>query len=292
MASLESTYTTTGDAITGEATKVWHGAGRLWPAGVWPDGVWVADYERAEELAGQAGQGVLYLYTKNDRTRKDELRDHLVDPASRGGVAANYQPALLFQRHEADRRYAAQFGVYRAPAVILVHTDGTYHAKQSGLSPESVSQFLAQSTPPGEAPKWNPYITRRGGYAWYRDWESARAASQQSGRPIFVVLERWMSGDWGSLGKMVERREVQARTAGMIPCRPSTMWSSSGDVAAQLHVTKLPAVAIVPTEGDPSVLEMPNSYEAIVRFIDQSTGRTPAKAEAPTESRVEPPAEP
>jgi hypothetical protein len=275
--SLETTVTSAGESITGTAGRVWHGAGRLWPAGLWPDGVWVADYERAEELAAESRQGILYLYTALDRTRPDDLRDHLADPTRRG-VASGYLPALLFQRNENDRRYAAQFGVQRAPAVIVVHPDGTYHSTHGRLSPESATQFLSQSSPPGAAPDWNPLIARRIGYAWHRDWAPAQAASQRTGRPIFVVLERWMSRDWDQLGPMLERREVQTRTVGMIPCRPSTMWSSSAGVAAKLGVTKWPAVAIVPVEGEAMILEMPNSYEAIVRFIDRSAGRTAGAA--------------
>lgn len=280
--SVEHVYTVTGETITKKASRAWHGAGRLWPAGVWPDGVWVADYERAEEIAAQSGQGILYLFTPTDRTRPDELREWLVDPSKRG-IAAEYLPAMLFRRNENDRRYAAQFGVQRAPGVIVVHPDGTYHSVQGSLSPDAVTTFLTQSTPPGAAPAWNPLIPRRGGFAWYRDWAAARSASQQTGRPIFVVLERWMSRDWDTLKPMIERREVQSRTVGMIPCRPSTIWSSSTDVAAELKVSKLPAVAIVPAEGEPSTLEMPNSYEAIVRFIDQFASPT-ADAASPKPS--------
>ncbi len=278
MATLETTINDTGEKALDTGNSVWTGAGRLWPTGLWPVGTWVADYEEAERLSSDSGKGTLYLFTQTDLTRKDSLRDYLENPSNRG-VAADSVTALLFQRNERDRRYAAQFGVYRAPAVIVVHADGTYHATQGSLSPEKVSAFVTESQPPGAAPNINPLIARNKGYAWIRDWESARQASQKSGKPVFVVLERWMSRDWDTLAPMIERREVHTRVANMIPCRPSTAWSTASSTASALGIKNLPAVAIVPAEGDPFVLELPTSYEAIVHFADQALQGTVTDAE-------------
>lgn len=277
--SWQSTLSATGEKALSAGNSVWSGASKLWPAGVWPDGIWVADYERAEQLACQSGRGTLYLFTKNDLTREDAVREYLEDPASRSAVA-NYQPAILFQRNESDRRYAAQFGVTRTPAVIVLHPDGTYHATQGSLTPDRITAFLAGSSPPGAWPTSNSYLARQLGFAWHRDWESARQASQAGGKPIFVVLERWMSRDWDALRPMLERREVYSRTANMIHCRPATAWSSASDVASQLGIENLPAIAIVPADaGEPSNFELPTSYEAIVRFLDQASGRTLTNAQ-------------
>ena len=267
------------ERVTAGGESLWHGAGRLWPAGVWPTGIWVPDYEQAEQLASESGRGTLFLFTQKDLTRDDAVRNLLEDPATRG-VAADYIPAILFQRNESDRRFAAQFGITRAPSVILLHPDGTFHATQGSLTPEKLTAFLTASAPPGSAPTVNPHVARRLGYAWIRDWEAAQQASQASGRPIFLVLERWMSRDWDALRPMLERREVYSRTANMVHCRPSTAWSSSTAVASQLGIENLPAIAIVPADGgEPSILELPSSYESIVRFADQASGRTLTEAQ-------------
>ncbi len=269
----------TGEKALAKGSWAWHSAGRLWPAGVWPAGIWVADYEQAEQLACESGRGTLYLFTQKDLTREDAVRDLLEDPAARG-VAADYIPAILFQRNESDRRFADQFGVTRAPTVIVVHPDGTYHGTQGSLTPEKLIAFLAASSPPGSAPTLNPHVTRQHGYAWIRDWEAAKQASQSSGKPIFVVLERWMSRDWDALQPMIERREVYSRTANMVHCRPSTAWSTATGVASELGINNLPAIAIVPPDGGaPSILELPSSYESIVRFADQASGRTVTEAQ-------------
>lgn len=273
--ALETQINATGEKAAATASSLWTGAGRLWPAGVWPAGAWVADYEEADRLAAESGKGTLFLFTQKDMTREDSLRSFLENPANRG-VAADYTPALLFQKNEPDRRYAGQFGVRRAPAVIVRHADGTYHATQGSLSPEKLSVFLTKAQPPGDAPAINPLIARSVGFAWIRDWDAARESSKRSGKLIFVVLEHWMSRDWDTLGPMVERREVYTRTANMIACRPATAWNSASEAAAQLGVKNLPAVAIVPPDGDPSILELPTSYEAIVHFADEALGRTAA----------------
>jgi hypothetical protein len=272
--TLQGSLSAGASSLSNGANTLWSGASKLWPAGVWPASVWTADYEEAEQLSSASGKGTMFLFTNNDLTREDSIREFLEDPAARG-VAADYVPALLFHRIESDRRYAAQFGVHRAPAVIVLHPDGTYHATQGSLSTEKLAEFLSESSPPGSAPTINPHVTRRLGYAWNRDWESAKQASQASGKPIFVVLERWMSRDWDALRPMLERREAYSRVANMIHCRPSTAWSSASGVASQLGIQNLPAVAIVPANGEePYVLELPPSYEAIVRFADQASGRT------------------
>jgi hypothetical protein len=267
------------ERVTAGGESLWHGAGKLWPVGVWPTGIWVADYEQAEQLASESGHGTLFLFTQKDLTREDAVRVLLEDPAVRG-FAADYIPAILFQRNESDRRYAAQFGVHRAPAVIVVHPDGTYHATQGSLTPEKLTAFLSESSPPGATPTINPHVTRQLGYSWIRDWESAKQASQESGRPIFLVLERWMSRDWDALRPMLERREVYSRTANMVHCRPSTAWSSVSGVASELGVENIPAIVIVPANGgQPSILELPTSYESVVRFADQASGRTVTDAQ-------------
>ncbi len=272
-ATLRSNLSAGATTLSNGANTLWTGAGKLWPAGVWPASIWTADYEEAEQLSSASGEGTLFLFTQKDLTREDPIRKFLEDPAIRG-VAADYVPALLFQKNERDRRYAEQFGVTRAPAVILAYSDGTYDATQGSLTDEKLAEFLTESSPPGSTPKWNPLLARHLGYAWYRDWESARQASQTSGKPMFVVLERWMSRDWETLRPMLERREVYSRVANMIYCRPSTAWSSASGVATQLGIGNLPAVAIVPADGaEVEVLELPTSYEAIVRFIDQALPR-------------------
>lgn len=68
---------------------------------------------------------------------------------------------ILYSTNERDRRYAAQFGVEIPPSLILVYPDGTYHAKRGPLNHDTITQFLAESQPPGTSPKANPYLRSR-----------------------------------------------------------------------------------------------------------------------------------
>ena len=88
---------------------------------------------------------------------------------------------------------------YRAPAVIVLHPDGTFHATQGSLTTGdagriSVAVFAARFRADVQSAR-----DATPGVRLDRDWESARRGVQASGKPIFVVLERWMSRDWDSL---------------------------------------------------------------------------------------------
>src|SRR5262245_47196113 len=98
--------TTVETNVSARANAFSAGANRIWAP------TWTADYEEAERLSCTTGKGILFLFTSNDLTREDSLRDFLGHPEARG-AAAGYIPALIFQKNERDRRYAAQFGVNR-----------------------------------------------------------------------------------------------------------------------------------------------------------------------------------
>jgi len=248
----------------------------------WIVGGMEADYQTAERLARQSGTGILILYTNIDLTRDDPVREAVKTAAARGN-AKDYVRCVLFQNNEPDRRYVAQYGVDRCPAVIAVHPDGTYHARAGAMSVEQAEGFFAGATPPGSTPKVNPYIPREPSYAWGHDLESAERTAGASGRPLLVVLDRWMTRDWRKLRSMLERREVYTRFADMVHCRPGSLWSSAGSAAARFGVRNMPAVVIVEPDGSFHVLELPSSYETIVRFSDGIR-----RGAAPTEANASP----
>jgi len=247
----------------------------------WVVGDWAADYQTAERHARESNTGILILYTNIDLTRKDAMREAVKGAAS--GDAGKYVRCVLFRDNEPDRRYVAQYGVDRAPALIVVHTDGTYHARSGPMPAEQIADFLASATPPGSKPELNPFIPRESNYAWNSDIESSERMSRASGRPMLVVLDRWMTRDWRKLRAMLERREVYTRFADMVHCRPASLWSSSGSAAARFGVKNLPALVIVEPDGSAQALELPASYEAIVRFADGvRRGETAAETSVPT----------
>ncbi len=184
-----------------------------------------------------------------------------------------YIRCKLPKTYEPNRRYVGQFGVDRAPALIVVHGDGTYHARSGSMSAADVAAFLAHATPPGQRPEINPYIKRRVRYEWHRSIEEAEEEAQQTGRAVFTVFYRSFSSDWQVLRKLLSRQEVYSRLADMVHCRIGVLGFSGRAQGTRFGALTLPAVVIAHRDGTHDALELPQSYEAIVRFADTARRR-------------------
>lgn len=233
-----------------------------------PDG-WNADYDAAEARMGESGGDMLIFFRSVDQGRPDPMFEALRS-APLKQQTAQYVRCSLYRSYEPDRRYAAQYGVERAPALIVVHRDGTYHALEGVASAEKISEFLAAAQPPGAVPDLNPHIPRETNYAWHSSLESAEAAAQKAGQSILVVFDRWWSRDRRKLEKLLERREVHSRFTGMVHCRPRSILGNGDESMARFGIVNVPALVIVRPDGTSHVLELPTCYEAIVRFADRA----------------------
>jgi len=243
---------------------------------------WAADYEAAEQRAAEAGAPRV-LYFRNGRAAPtDPAFEALRSPEVESRLSG-YVRGTLVQSHEPDRRYAAQFGVQRAPAVILVHPDGTYHAYTGLVGSEALARFIDQATPPGSIPASNPLVPRTYRYAWITDVDAARARSEQLGKPMVVAYERRLIGDARRLDAMLATHEVGLRLADFVHCRVSLLPTFGDSFISPFGAIRLPALVIAYPEGRFDVLEMPTSSEAIARFVDASLrGDTAPSESAPT----------
>ena len=237
--------------------------------GRWRLNGWYADYGAAEARMAESGREMLIFFRAVDQDRPDPTFDALRS-APLKQQTAQYVLCSLYRSYEPDRRYAAQYGVERAPALIVVHRDGTYHALKGATSEVQISEFLAAAQPPGAAPVLNPHIPRDINYVWHSSLESAEAAAQKTGQSILIVFDRWWSRDRRKLEKLLEHREVYSRFAGMVHCRPGSILGLDGQSMARFGVMNLPALVVVHPDGSHQVLELPTSYEAIVRFADRA----------------------
>ncbi len=235
----------------------------------WRPNGWDADYGAAEARVAEAGGELLIFYRAVDQSRSDPTFDALRS-APLKQQTARYVRCSLYRSYEPDRRYVAQYGVERAPALIVVHGDGTYHARTGLTSAAQISEFLAAAQPPGAAPVLNPHIPRETNYAWHSSLESAQAAAQKTGQSILIVFNRWWSRDRRKLDKLLARHEVYGRFARMVHCRPWSILGLGGQSMNRFGVKNLPALVIVHPDGSHHVLELPTSYEAIVRFADRA----------------------
>jgi hypothetical protein len=233
----------------------------------WTSTGWVADYDTAEQLSRAPGSELL-IFFKDTRPGADDSVEKALNDEPVKGLINGYVRCRLFKSYEPDRRYVAQYGVRRAPALIVVHEDGTYHARSGTMPATEVAAFLSSSRPPGERPTINPNIPRRPHYDWQRSIDEAEKIAMRTNQEILVVFHRSLSSDWLKLKKFFSRREVHARLADMVHCRIGLMNFLASTHETRFGILRLPALVIVHRDGTHGVLELPTCYEAIIRFAD------------------------
>lgn len=234
----------------------------------WHEPRWIADYDTAEKQMRRTERELLIWYKDPRPGRSDPLQPILESEAVAPQIE-EYVRCALFKSAEPDRRYLAQFGVERAPALVVVHRNGTYHAQVGHSSARDVSRFLAEAKPPGAPPTINPYVPRRADYAWHRNLGPARRICEETDRPLLVVYYRRLSRDWSALKALLRRHEVYTRLDDMIHCRIG-IWNPWAQTrATPFGVVRLPALVIASGEGSHHVLEMPGTGEDLVRFADR-----------------------
>lgn len=245
-------------ALTGGCTSI----GRLVSGG------WVADYDSAEKLQRADGGDMLIFYKASQPNKNHIIRKALRDGSIRT-VVSNHVRCLLFKEYEPDRRYVAQYGIERAPALIVVRADGTHHALVNPACTEDVRSFLESCDRPGSKPTLNPHIPRKPAYCWLDDIEQAETMGRETASPVLVVLCRSFTRDFSELSKLLDNPEVYARLRNLVHCRPSLLFGSKKAVMERFGVTELPALIILDPEGIFFVLEKPLSSDALVSFADQ-----------------------
>ncbi len=233
----------------------------------WTSTGWVADYDTAEQHLRASGGELLILF-KDARPGADDSVEKALNDEPLKELTSGYVRCRLFKSYEPDRRYVAQYGVHRAPALIVVHRDGTYHARSGSIPATEIAAFLASSRPPGDRPTFNPNIPRRPHYDWHRSIDEAEKIAMETNQEILVVLHRSLSADWPKLKRSLSRREVHARLADMVHCRIGLMNFLASTHDTRFGVLRLPAIVIVRRDGTHGVLELPTGYEAIIRFAD------------------------
>lgn len=235
------------------------------------DHQWLTDFESAERRARESDRPMLIVY-RSGIAKADKNMDQALQSPSLRGKMQDYVRCDLFRLRESDRRYAAQFGVERPGSMMVVHRDGTYHARSGLLSSEDIERFLAGAKPPGAQPRWDANIVRYAACSWHDSLDDARAVAEQTKKPIFHVVERHLRGDCRKLDKLLNRPEVVRRLIGMVHCR-TTVWNPLAKTAdTPCGSVRLPAVMLIRPDGTCRVLEMPQSYESLVRFVDENAG--------------------
>lgn len=238
----------------------------------WPAPRVAQDFQQAESLQYRTGKPLLLVFLDSRSTVDKPMKRAMADPQVRGRLKELVE-CRLFRVNEDDRRYAAQFKVERAPSLILVHPDGTYHSYEATPSPSAILKFLDESQSVGQQPTRNSLIQRAPRYAWQTDLESALSSARESNRDALLVLYRGGTRDWSRIEKMLDRPEVFRRFGSMVHARVTGLIGAPKDVMSRFGVTALPAIVIVRTDGSSEKLELPTSFETIIQFADAARNR-------------------
>ncbi len=249
----------------------------------WPPQDWFADYDAAEARVRESGRELLIIYQDN-RPGGDRALEHAVKSAAGTKLSVRHVRCVLSKAYEPDRRYVAQYGIERAPALILIHRDGTYHARSGGMSSAAVARFIANATQPGKVPVINPYVPRAPFYGWRENVDQTMEASRRSGKPALIVFYRSLTSDWARLEALLSRRDVYRRLAPLVHGRVSLKAFFKDVYISRFGALKLPAIVIAHDDSTHFVLEMPTSYDTVVRFADTALSgvATPASRSAGT----------
>ena len=231
---------------------------------------WLMDFDAAESRVEETGKPLLILFRDARHTTDDKALQDAVRSPSLAAAAQGYVRCMLFQPYEPDRRYVAQYGVDHAPALIVVHRDGTYHAESGAMSSEQMVAFLERTRAPGARPTLNPHIVRQARYRWQDSLEEAEAVAAQTRRPMLVVFYRRFSRDWERIHSLLATHEVYSRLADMVPVKVALHGLFTKAYITRFGALKLPTVAISRPDGSYQVLELPVSIEAVVRFVDDA----------------------
>ena len=217
----------------------------------------------------------------NPRPGRPDPLDQVFENARVSSRLGAYGCCVLYRTYEPDRRYVSQFGVRRAPAVIVVHPDNSYHAKTGIMSADELLAFLDDAESPGAPAIINPHIPREARYQWNDNLDEVFESVRETGRPGLIVYHRGFTGDFRAIREMMSKHEVYTRVSHMVHGHEGgwNRWAKTretpfGEIA-------LPAIVWLPSDGSHEVLEMPDSSQSIALFIDLCRGNADSVTETP-----------
>lgn len=246
---------------------------------------WHTDYDSAETAIRGTDRTMLIRFV-NPRPGRRDLLDGVFENKRLARRLGEYVCCRLYKAYEPDRRYVSQFGVNRAPAVIVVHPDETYHARTGRMSADEVLAFLDAAAPPGTPVTINPHIPRVAHFAWLDKLDDVFLSVRETGRPGLIVFYRRFARDFKAIREMMSKHEVYSRVCHMVHGREGgwNRWASTRETP--FGEIKLPAIVLIQADGSHEILEMPDSSEAIARFVDRFRGLADTVKEEPVPERA------
>ncbi|HRX83399.1 MAG TPA: hypothetical protein P5572_00105 [Phycisphaerae bacterium] len=232
---------------------------------------WTYNYPDAERAAAAQERDLLIFYRDHLDLSSADLDDMLESPALAPALK-NYVLCSLVAAYAPNRRYVAQFGVTTPPALIVVHPDGTYHAKTDSFTPEAITAFLASAKAPGAKPTRDISVPRPTDFLLHAEgvYERAVEKADRLNRDLLIVYKWWLDDESTKLLARLSRPEVAVRCANTVTCILDWDYVPNRKYVAKYGVTRYPAIIVVHRDDTADVLEGPASVERIIGFLSRT----------------------
>ncbi|MCB9849707.1 MAG: hypothetical protein H6817_03290 [Phycisphaerales bacterium] len=234
---------------------------------------WKYSYIDAERTAADTASDLLICYRDHLDLGSADLEDALKS-AELAPMIKNFVRCSLVSAYAPNRAYMAQFGVTSPPGVVVVHSDGTYHALTENLTPDGIRDFLASAKAPGSKPQRNTSVPRPTDYLLRAEgvYETAVDRAQRLNRNLLIVYKWWLDEDSTKLIARMSRPEVAAQCTNTVNCVLDWDFIPNRGHVAQYGVQEYPAIIIVHRDGTSDVLQGLAPVDRIIGFLDNALG--------------------
>ncbi|MCP4590920.1 MAG: hypothetical protein GY842_09250 [bacterium] len=234
---------------------------------------WYLSYAEVEQARvrdrqrGRPEQDILVFYKDHLDAKSGQMQDVLDSPKVKPLLADKYR-CILVTDFSLNQRYVAQYGVDAAPALVVIHPDGTFHARTELLSAEQTRGFLTQAKGPGASPATDLQILPVPSYDWKNIYEEAVDLARRQNRPLLVLYKSWLSAESTELLNRLSRPRVQRLFGEMVHCILDSDYRPNRPHVARYGIDpdRVPALVVVRPDGTYHRLVGLPSLEQLVRF--------------------------
>lgn len=232
---------------------------------------WVYTFVEAEKLARDKEKPIFVFYRDPFDPKSGQMFETVQSPEA-VALLQNMVTCTLVTEYNPNRRFMAQYNVIEAPAMTIIHPDGTYHSQNGTAGLAEIREFIQSSQPPGEKPSVDIQVPRPTDYILRAegDYDNALAAANRQNRKLLIVYKWWLDADSTELIRRMSRPEVAARVGGAVHCVLDSDYVPNRKYVSQYGVDQYPAIIVVHQDGTADKLEGLSTVDQIVGFLSRA----------------------